>query len=136
MNRVSSIVLTLLFAFALALALRTFCFTPYVVDGSSMNPTLRGGDQILILQSRLLPMAVKKNDIVVINGNRIPRQEEAMDFFLVKRVHEEAVENGYFVTGDNAVRSFDSRRFGPVPSDSLLGKALFVYFPLNRIKLL
>ncbi|MBL8994790.1 MAG: signal peptidase I [Spirochaetia bacterium] len=136
MNRVSSILLTLLFAFTLALALRTFCFTPYVVDGSSMNPTLRGGDQILILKNRLLPVAVKKNDIVVIDGNLIPRKEEPMDFFLVKRVNEEAVENGYFVTGDNAVRSLDSRCFGPVPSDSLLGKALFVYFPLNRIKLL
>lgn len=145
MNRVSSItttVSTLLFAFALALALRTFCFAPYVVDGSSMNPTLRGGDQILILQNRLLPMAVKKNDIVVIDGNLIPQKETPLDFFLVKRVSalktesEEAVENGYFVTGDNAVRSLDSRRFGPVPSDSLLGKALFVYFPFNRIRLL
>lgn len=145
MNRVSSlfpassVLLTFLLAFALVLILRTFCFKPYVVDGNSMNPTLRGGDQILILQNKLLPMSVKKDDIVVIDGNRIHPQEEPLDFFLVKRVSEkeqDAAEDGIFVTGDNAAKSLDSRRFGPVPSNSLQGKALFVYFPLNRIKLL
>ena len=35
--------------------------------------------------------------------------------------------------GDNRSNSLDGRYFGPVSSDKILGKALFKYWPLNRI---
>jgi len=44
--------------------------------------------------------------------------------------------DSYFVLGDNSVSSKDSRYWGFVPKDDLLGKALVVYWPPQRIRLI
>ena len=41
-----------------------------------------------------------------------------------------------WVMGDNRENSSDSRYFGPVDSDSIFGRALVTYWPINRIGLL
>jgi signal peptidase I len=38
----------------------------------------------------------------------------------------------YFALGDNSTQSSDSRAWGPVPNRLLLGKAVFVYWPITR----
>lgn len=43
-------------------------------------------------------------------------------------------EDSYFVLGDNSANSRDSRYWGFVPKANLIGKAVFMYWPLNRIK--
>lgn len=45
-------------------------------------------------------------------------------------------ENSYFMMGDNRVNSMDSRVFGPVPSEQLVGHVVLRYWPLNQIALL
>lgn len=40
----------------------------------------------------------------------------------------------YFILGDNRKTSSDSRLYGPISSDEISGKALFSYFPFNKIK--
>lgn len=42
----------------------------------------------------------------------------------------------YFVLGDNSASSKDSRYWGFVPYNNLLGKAMIIYWPLPRIRLL
>ena len=42
----------------------------------------------------------------------------------------------YFVMGDNRPDSQDSRFFGPISRESIVGRAWIRYFPLNRIKLM
>ena len=42
----------------------------------------------------------------------------------------------YFVMGDNRPSSQDSRVFGPVDEDTILGRAWLRYFPLERIGLI
>ena len=40
-------------------------------------------------------------------------------------------ERRYFAMGDNSYNSFDSRWWGPVPEENLVGRGLFVYWPFN-----
>jgi len=42
----------------------------------------------------------------------------------------------YFVMGDNRSVSQDSRVFGPIAEDTIIGRAWLRYFPLDRIGLM
>ncbi len=41
-------------------------------------------------------------------------------------------EKHFFAMGDNSYNSFDSRYWGPVPEENLVGRGLLVYWPFNR----
>lgn len=51
-----------------------------------------------------------------------------------KRV--EVPKDNYFVLGDNSASSRDSRYWGFVPKKMLIGKAMLIYWPLNRIRII
>ena len=42
-------------------------------------------------------------------------------------------ENNYFMMGDNRGNSQDSRFWGTLPKDRFIGRAVFKFFPFNRI---
>ena len=86
------------------------------VRDRSMEPTLLEGDQVIAspLPYRWRPPAV--GDLVVLRHPTEPR-------FLVKRVVDVDGQR-VSVRGDNRDRSTDSRAFGPVSRDALVGKVL------------
>jgi len=45
-------------------------------------------------------------------------------------------ENEIFIAGDNREHSSDSREFGTIPEDDIVGKAWFVYWPPDRFGLI
>jgi signal peptidase I len=91
-----------------------------VVDGDSMQPGLSPGDRLLVL-----PLRPRVGDVVAL---RDPRQPQRV---IVKRVVAIDVD-GIDVRGDNSNASTDSRTFGRVPRDALLGRAVYRYAPAAR----
>lgn len=45
-------------------------------------------------------------------------------------------EDKFYVLGDNSFNSQDSRYWGFVPREDLIGKAFFVYWPLNKMRII
>jgi len=45
-------------------------------------------------------------------------------------------KDSFFVMGDNSASSQDSRYWGFVPKKNILGKALLIYWPLQRIRII
>jgi signal peptidase I len=41
-------------------------------------------------------------------------------------------QHSYFALGDNSYSSYDSRYWGPVPEENVVGRGLIVYWPFNR----
>jgi len=67
---------------------------------------------------------VMQNDIAYINGKRLPEPYATRLTRMDRSQFSKAtvIPRGYyFVLGDNRTRSFDSRAFGPVKRDSILG---------------
>ena len=114
-------------------------FRTVEVKGLSMAPTLRDSQRVLVSHAAWLVGEVKKNDIVVLreadgNGYYIKRvvglEGDTIDWWASPRGHRIAdgkfrvPQGGLYVIGDNLEASEDSRRFGAVPKDRLLGKVL------------
>lgn len=116
-----------------------FAFARYhpariAIEGVSMAPTLLPGDWALVVT----PERFHRDDVVVVEHPQRPGYE------IVKRLigvpggvvaGRELAEDEYWVEGDFAHRSTDSRDFGPVSADHLKAKVVLVYWPAVRRRL-
>jgi nickel-type superoxide dismutase maturation protease len=85
------------------------------VSGSSMLPELQPGEEILFNPQAYRQKPPNVGDIVVA---RHPYQEKQ----IIKRVALVLEDGSCFLTGDNAQASTDSRSYGFIPLNKILGK--------------
>jgi nickel-type superoxide dismutase maturation protease len=89
------------------------------VQGKSMLPKYQAGDLVLIIKRK----NPKRHQVV------IAQRPDKLDLLVIKRVIS-VTNNGYWLQGDNAKFSDDSRIFGEVPKELIKGIVLFRYWPL------
>ena len=82
------------------------------------------GDTVEIRQGRLLVNGVERPEPYVVN-----RDETSMRPVAVP-------PDSFFVLGDNRRASSDSREWGPVPAENLIGRAWVTYWPFDRLSAL
>ena len=115
---------------------------PWVVVGSSMEPTLGAGDRVVVALLSYRKRAPQQGEIVLFAGPG--------DRMLVKRLATGPVssaeiplrsafspatadEEWFTALGDHAEASDDSRRFGPIPRHRFVGRVVWRYWPLDRV---
>ncbi|MBC9783380.1 signal peptidase I [Heliobacterium chlorum] len=153
-----------LIAVVLAFVIRFFLFQPFYIPSGSMEPTLMPLDRIIVSKVNYYFSEPKRGDIIVfrypldesrdfvkrvialggetveirnnqlyVNGEKI--SEPYLPPLKMEDFGPKAVPEGQlFVMGDNRNHSDDSRRWGFVPRNNIIGKAVFLYWPLNRIR--
>ncbi len=92
------------------------------VEDDSMRPTLAPGDYVVVNRWAYRFRRPATGDIVVV------RDPEAPERYLVKRISD-TDSTRIEVVGDNQARSRDSRKFGPIAPEELVGK---VWIRLRR----
>ncbi|OGK24823.1 signal peptidase I [Candidatus Roizmanbacteria bacterium RIFCSPHIGHO2_12_FULL_37_9b] len=86
------------------------------------------GDKIVIQDAKIYV-----ND-QVLEENYISAETNLWESGYIKEGSPVSVPpNMLFVMGDNRPRSSDSREFGPVPLDAVIGEVFFRYFPANKM---
>ena len=155
---------TLAVAFILAFLIRTFVLESFQVSGHSMRPTFHNGDRVLVsklaydfgspktgeiivFQSPVIPsedwikrvigvpgdtVSIRHNK-VYINGKLYPEP------FLKYRSSEnygpvKVPKGSLFVLGDNRPDSYDSRYFGFLKENRVVGEAFVTWWPLSRLR--
>lgn len=169
-----SLVLYTVVALGLALFIRFFIAAPYLVDGSSMDPTFHNGNYLVVDRVSYelgwpargdvivfdLPENPKKslikrviglpNETVILQGDAvtIENAEHPEGFTLDEPYLDPANMEGrnemqitlgsdeYFVLGDNRDVSSDSRIWGTLPRENIVGRAFLRLYPFNVIDVL
>lgn len=86
------------------------------ITGNSMAPLLKPGDEVLVNPWAYRRMPPKPGDIVV------ARHPYRTDLRLVKRVTAVLADSSCLIEGDNPSESTDSRSFGAVAPEQILGR--------------
>lgn len=163
-------IIMIIVAVILALIIRYFVLSSTLVNGSSMEPTLKTNDRLLVNRISFMVDDLKYGDIVEFHNPYNEKEDFikrviALEGDVVeiknnivhvnnKPLKEEytSTENGFttfgaesywevgkdevFVLGDNRPNSNDSRAFGPIEKDSIVGIAFFRFYPFSKIGLI
>lgn len=157
---------TLIIAFVLAQLIMVSVAQAFQVEQYSMEPTLLPHDRVLVDKFLYRLRQLKRGDVIVLKyplnptRNYIKRivalpgdklEVRNGKLYVNGRTVQEAYVNGVpqgnygpltvpqdsvFVMGDNRNNSEDSRSFGALKRDHIVGQAILIYWPPQRMRLL
>lgn len=158
---------TLLIALVAVVLIRVFIAQPFLVSGSSMEPSFYNGDYLLVdeLTYRFRKpqrgeVVVFKNPLddssyyikrivglpgekVVLNQGKVTIEKNGavVDIKEAYTINDSGLKyqefvldaDDYFVLGDNRGFSYDSRSWGALPGDNIVGVVRLRLWPLGRV---
>jgi signal peptidase I len=84
-----------------------------------------------------------KEGYILINGKPVqgPASIRSVYYYNVEPYGKEGKsikvpKDSYFALGDNSANSRDSRYWGFIPKKNMIGKAIFIYWPIPRMKVI
>jgi signal peptidase I len=140
--------------------IRIFILTTTEVVGPSMNPNLVDGDILLVDQITARFNDYKRFDVIVFEkspsylikrivglpgetiqyiDNKLYINDKLIgEDFKVNGSTENfgpinIPENSYYVLGDNRIDSKDSRDYGSIKQEKIVGKPFFIIWPFNKL---
>ncbi len=166
------IIKTVVVVLVVALIIRYFLVQPFIVDGSSMEPTFHNHEYLIVEKVNYTVHTPARGDIIVfkyplnpslnyvkrvigVPGDRVtigdgkvtvynnsyPNGLQLREPYLqedqITKVNGEEKDrtwvvddNRYFVMGDNRDHSDDSRSWGLVPKENIVGRAWMTIYPV------
>ena len=140
--------------------LKIFVFNFILVKGDSMNPKYKNNDFMFLNKIIYSFKPIRRGEVIVLkykNNNLIKRiiglpndkikVENGKLYINNKEYYENYInsytasydfdeitlkDNEYFVMGDNRYNSYDSRNFGTIMKNNIIGRVEFRIFPFDK----
>lgn len=152
-NNTWEFIKVVIISLAIVLPIRTYIAQPFIVSGESMEPNFEDGEylivdelsyqfrkplrgEVIVFRYPLNPSEFFIKRITGLPGETIEIQSGEIAAKAVLNVTITLKENEYFVMGDNRLHSSDSRIWGSLPKDKIMGKALLRLWPVARARIL
>lgn len=116
-----------------ALLMKFFLFDFMITEGLSMLPAIKPGTILVVIRTAYgfrLPWSAGDSVPSYLLRWAAPKEGDVVVFFTprgdtaVKRCNALIGKDAFFALGDNTRESYDSRFYGPVPVDHIIGKVL------------
>ena len=114
-------------AFIATLVMKIFILDFMIAEGNSMLPAIKPGTILLVCK---VFYGIKLPTGTYLFRWGVPRKGDVVVFYTplgeiaVKRCGETLPGELFFALGDNGSQSYDSRNYGPVLDDNIIGKVL------------
>ena len=152
-NNTWEFIKVVLISLAIVLPIRTYVAQPFIVSGESMEPNFEDGEYLIVDELSYQFRQPERGEVVVFRyplntseffikriiglpGEIVEIQTGKVVAKAVPNVTITLKENEYFVMGDNRPHSSDSRFWGTLPKDKIMGRAFLRLWPVARAEIL
>jgi len=129
----------LLWAVIIVVPIRLWVAQPFIVSGESMVPTFENADYLIVDELTYHFRDPQNGDVVIF---KYPKDTTK---YFIKRVigipgdtvdGKVLADDQYFVEGDNRNQSSDSRIWGTLPRDLIVGRPIVRLLPISEAEIL